>query len=81
VPLVVDVVDLEGELRVAAVGAQDAVGGGPDDDRLLEHGVVHRHDVRAVRGRQSDTSDDSCAQEAETLLGIEIPRLGHVGLP
>ena len=79
--LVVEVVHLEGEHRVAPVGAEDAVRRGADDDRVLEDGIVDRDDVRSVGGRQRHPSDDARPEEAVALLGIEVEGGGHRGAP
>src|SRR3954447_3582147 len=81
VALVVDVVDLEGQHGVAAIGPHDAVRRGTHDDRVLEDGVVHRHDVRAVRRRKRYAADDAGAQESFTLPRIQLMRLRHVRSP
>jgi hypothetical protein len=70
--LVVELVDLEAQLRATAVGAEQAVGGGADEDRVPVHGVVHRHDVRSRRGPDRDPARDAGVEQAGAVLPGEV---------
>src|SRR6478752_4193209 len=79
-PLVVELVDLEGEHAVASVGPEQAVRRGADDDRVVNHRVIHRHDVGAVRGGQRDAASDARVQQTAALVLGQVDGLLHGGL-
>ena len=78
--LVVELVDLEGQYAVAAVGPQEAVRRGADDDRVVHDRVVDRHDV-VRRRRQRDPPGDARTQQALALGAVQVDHVVHGFLP
>ena len=79
VVLVVELVDLESQHGAAGLAAEQAVGRGPQHDRVLDHRVVDGDDVRPVGGAGGDASDQSGAQQLLALRRTQVERLVHRG--
>src|SRR5680860_1629569 len=75
--LVVEVIDLNGEIGIPAVGAQLAVRHGAEDDRVIAHRVVQRHDPRAHRCAHRHPTHDAAVEQVNALLDAQFHRFVH----